>query len=425
MGLMDRLKRAFNAFVSFDKEVNSIAYQDIGYSSSYRPDRFYFSGGNERSIIASVYTRIAIDVSNIDFRQVVLDDKGNYESEVDSSLNRCLKLEANKDQASRFFMRNIVQSMFDTGVAVVVPVDTKDGKDIYTDEVYSDDIITLRVGTVETWYPDYVSVNLYDDRSGQIKTITVPKRNVAVVENPFYNITNNGCSVLSRLIKALNLMDIIDSKNGSGKLDLIIQLPYIVKTDARKKQARDRYKEIEDQLATSKYGVAYTDGTEKITQLNRPVDNNLQARVEYLTSMLFSQLGVSQSVLDGTADEKTMMNYFSRTIKPVASAIVEETTRKWISATAYTQRQRIMCFHDPFQLVPVEKIADMGDKFIRNEIMTANEIRQKIGLLPIKNGTADELRNPNMPQPETKPQTNVGDVQTVVTPLIRKVGGQE
>lgn len=397
MGLFDRLKHAWNAFTANDKdELYTAPSYNLGLSSTYRPDRLYFTRGNERSIVTAVYNRIAVDCSRVDIKHVKLDDNGRYSETINSDLNHCLTIEANKDQASKAFIQDIVESLFDEGCIAIVPIDTT----LNINKTSAYDIQTMRTGRIITWYPDYIQVNVYNDRTGNRENILMPKKDVAIIENPLYSIMNERNSVLQRLIRKLNILDAIDEQSGSGKLNLIIQLPYVVKTETRKTQAESRQKEIEKQLVDSKYGIAYIDGTEKITQLNRSIDNNLMSQIEYLTSMLYSQLGITQAVLDGTADEKTMLNYMNRTVTPVVSAIVEEMKRKFLTQTARSQGQDIMFFNDPFKLMPVSNLADIADKFTRNEIMSSNEIRQIIGLKPINDPKADELRNKNLNAPE-------------------------
>lgn len=408
MGFLDRLTHAWNAFIGED-EKRSTRYPDYGYGSFYRPDRTILSRGNERSIITSIYTRMAIDVSSINIRHVKLDDRDRYIENVDSYLDYCLKIEANKDQQSRAFMLDVVMSLFDEGSVAIVPIDTN--RDIDTGAF---DIMSMRTAKIVQWYPDHIQVNVYNDQTGKREDLTFPKSKVAILENPFYSVMNEKNSILQRLIRKLNLLDVIDEQSGSGKLDLIIQLPYVVKSDARREQADKRRKDIEEQLTGSKYGIAYTDGTEKITQLNRSVENNLLKQIEYLMSMLFSQLGVTQSVLDGTADEKTMLNYMNRTIEPIISTIVLEMDRKFISKTARTQKQALKYFNDPFKLTPMTNLADIADKFTRNEILSSNEIRQLVGFMPVNDPAADELRNKNLnpakdaqPSPTVSEETNV------------------
>lgn len=385
----DRLQHAWNAFLNKDPTLGN-TYG--GSMSSYRPDRIRLSRGNEKSIVTTVYNRIALDVSQITYKHVQLDDNMRYLSDLNTGLNNCLTLEANKDQISRSFFQDIVLSMFDEGVVAIVPIDTT--LDPYVTGAY--DIDSMRTGQVIDWFPDKVKVRVYNDRTGKKEDILVPKSITAIVENPFYAIMNEPNSTSQRLIRKLNLLDVIDEQSGAGKLDLIIQLPYVIKTDARRNQANLRRKEIEDQLAGSKYGIAYTDGTEHITQLNRSVNNNLMTQIEYLTTMLYSQLGITQSILDGTADDKTMLNYYNRVIEPIASAIVDEMKRKFLTKTARSQNKSIVFFRDPFKLVPVNEIAEIADKFTRNEIMSTNEIRQIVGMHPVNDPKADELRNKNL-----------------------------
>ncbi len=388
-----RLRHAWNAFTA-----NESFYPryDIGPSYSYRPDRPIFSRGNERSIVTSVYNRIALDVASVSIQHVRLDEDGRFSDEMkDSSLNKCLNLEANLDQTGRAFIHDVVVSMLDEGCVAIVPVDT----DIDPKEG-SFKIETMRTGKILEWYPEYVKLQVYNQRTGNKELIIQPKSTVAIIENPFYAVMNEPNSTLQRLIRKLNILDAIDEQSGSGKLNLIIQLPYVIKTEARRQQAENRRKDIEDQLAGSKYGVAYTDGTEHVVQLNRPVDNNLMNQIEYLTSMLYSQLGLTQGIMDGSADEKTMLNYETRIVEPIASAIVDEMRRKFLTKTARSQKQSILFFKDPFRLVPVSSLAEIADKMTRNEIMTSNEIRQKIGLKPSKDPKADELRNSNLSVPK-------------------------
>lgn len=397
-----RIKHAWNAFVNKDP-TNS--YRDNGTGSYYRPDRTRLSRGNDRSIVTSVFNRIALDVAAIDIKHCRLDDNERYKETINSSLNDCLTLSTNIDQTSRAFIQDVVMSMFGEGCVALVPVDTT----LNPNETGSFDILSMRTGKIIEWYPTKVKVNLYNDRTGKREDICINKSAVAIVENPLYAVMNEPNSTLQRLFRKLTLLDVIDEQSSSGKLDLIIQLPYIVKSEARKKQANDRRQEIERQLTGSKYGIAYTDGTEKITQLNRPVENNLMKQIEYLTSMLYSQLGITQAVLDGTADEKTMLNYNSRTIEPIISAIVDEMKRKFLTKTARKQKQTIMFFRDPFKLVPVNNIAEIADKFTRNEILTSNEIRQIIGFKPSDDPKADKLVNSNISQPNDSPDEEYQD----------------
>lgn len=385
-----RLKNAWNAFFNRDP---TREMRDIGVSYSYRPDRVRFSRGNERSIVTSVYNRIALDVASITIQHVRLDENGRFTSVINSGLNNCLTLEANIDQTGRAFIQDIVMSMFDEGCVAIVPVDTDRDP-----EKGSFEINTMRTGEIIEWYPRHVKVRVYNDRIGQKEDIIMSKESVAIIENPLYAVINEPNSTMQRLIRKLNLLDYIDEQSGSGKLDLIIQLPYVIKTEARRAQADQRRRDIEAQLSGSKYGIAYTDGTERITQLNRPVENNLLKQIEYLTTLLYSQLGITTTVLDGTADEKTMLNYNNRTIEPIVSSIVDAMKRTFLTKTARSQLQSIMFFKDPFKLVPVADLAEIADKFTRNEIMSSNEIRQIIGMKPSDDPRADELRNKNLNQ---------------------------
>lgn len=387
-----RLKHAWNAFTNKDPTGPS---GDSGAGFYYRPDRPRFTRGNERSIVTSVYNRIALDVASININHVRLDDNDRFTSIISSGLNECLTLNANIDQTGRGFIQDIVMSMLDEGSVAIVPVDTTFDPKI----TGSYDINSMRTGKILEWKPKDVKVRLYNDRTGQKEEIWLPKSMVGIIENPLYAVMNEPNSTMQRLIRKLNLLDAVDEQSGSGKLDLIIQLPYVIKTEARKQQAENRRKQIEDQLAGSKYGIAYADGTEKITQLNRPIENNLLKQVEYLTNMLYSQLGISQAVMEGTADEKQMLNYNNRTIEPIISAIVDEMKRKFLTKTARSQKQSIMFFRDPFKLVPVENVAEIADKFTRNEIMTSNEFRQVIGMKPSDDPKADQLRNANISEP--------------------------
>lgn len=389
MGISDRLQHAWNAFMNRDPTYN---YQDLGNSYSIRPDRPRFTRGNERSIVTSVYNRIALDVSAISIQHVRLDDNGRFKEQMNTSLNSCLTLSANTDQTGRAFIQDAVMSMLDEGCVAIVPIDTT------TDPNISDsyDILTMRTAKILDWYPNHVRIRVYNEKIGRQEETIVPKKMVAIVENPLYAVINEPNSTMQRLVRKLGLLDVTDEQTASGKLDLIIQLPYVIKTEARRQQAEERRKSIEMQLAGSKYGIAYTDGTERITQLNRSLENNLMKQIEYLTSMLYSQLGITQSILDGTADEKTMLNYYSRTIEPIISAIVDEMKRKFLTKTARSQHQSIVFFRDPFKLVPVNNIAEIADKFTRNEIMTSNEIRQIVGMKPSNDPKADKLINSNL-----------------------------
>lgn len=391
MGLMDRFQSAWNAFMN--KDPTMTRYRDIGIGSSYRPDRPRFTRGSEKTIVTSVYNRLAMDVAAVTFEHVRLDENGRFISIINSGLNNCLTIEANKDQTGRAFIQDVVMSMFDEGVVAILPVDTT--TDPYVSGSY--DIRSMRTAQILEWYPDNVRLKAYNDRTGFKQEIIVPKASVCIIENPLYAVMNEPNSTLQRLIRKLALLDVIDEESGSGKLDLIIQLPYLIKSTARKQQAEERRKDIEMQLASSKYGVAYTDGTEHITQLNRPLENKLMSQIEYLTSMLYSQLGITTSVMDGTADEQAMLNYQNRSVEPVATAIVDEMKRKFLTKNARTRNESIYYFRDPFRLVPVSQLADIADTFTRNEIMSSNEFRQIIGLKPSDNPRADELINKNMP----------------------------
>ena len=391
--LISRLKHGWNAFMNRDP--TNTNFRDFGASYSYRPDRVRFSGGNEKSIVTSVYNRIAMDAAQIDIKHVQLDDDERYVTTIDSGLNNCLTVEANIDQTGRAFLQDVFMSMLDEGCIAIVPTDTTLNPKVTS----SYDILTMRTGKIIDWYPDKVRVRLYNEQTGKREEVLLPKKMVAIVENPLYAVINERNSTMQRLIRKLNLLDAIDEQSGAGKLDLIIQLPYTIKSEARRKQAEDRRKDIENQLAGSKYGIAYTDATEHVTQLNRSLDNNLMKQIEYLTSMLYSQLGITQAVLDGTADEKTMLNYYNRTIEPIVSAVVDEMKRKFLTKTARSQNKSIAYFRDPFGLVPISDIAEIADKFSRNEIMTSNEIRQKIGMKPSDDPKADQLINSNISQP--------------------------
>ena len=387
--LGSRLRHAWNAFLNRDPPGKS--YYGGGYS--YRPDRVRMNRGNDRTILTAIYTRIAMDASAITINHVSLDENGRYDSTVESGLNSCLNLSANKDQTGRALRYDLFLSMLDEGVVALVPVDMD-----YDPATGRMDIESLRVGKVKEWYPDHVRVELYNDRTGQKEEITLPKDRVALIENPFYAVMNEPNGTVQRLIRKLNLMDVIDEQVGSGKLDLIIQLPYVVKSEARKQQAENRRREIEDQLAGSKYGIAYTDGTEHITQLNRSLENNLLKTVEYLTNMAYSQLGITPEIMNGTATDTVMTNYENRTIEPIVAAAVDELKRKFLTKEQREGGESIFYFRDPFKLAPVSMVAEMADKFTRNEIMTSNEFRQVIGMKPSKDPKADELRNSNISQ---------------------------
>lgn len=389
--IRSRLKRAFNVFANGDQS-EEIHHIYGGYASSLRPDRPRFSRGNERSIVTAIFNRIALDVASIDIRHVDLDEEGRYLSDRPSRLNNCLTVEANIDQTSRAFLQDIVMSLMDEGCIAVVPVDTYD--DPIQTESY--DIISMRVAKIVKWYPQHVTVRLYDDRDGQHKEITIRKSLVAIIENPLYAVVNEPNSTLQRLVRKLSLLDQVDSETASGKLNMIIQLPYTIKSEARRKQADERRAAIEDQIAHSPYGIAYADATEHITQLNRSLDNNLLSQIEYLTDQLYGQLGLTKDIMNGTANEQDMLNYQNRTIEPIIAAIADEFKRKFLTKTGRTQGQSIEYFRDPFRLMPVSQIAEIADKFVRNTIMTPNEMRQKIGMKPVDNPMADELRNPNL-----------------------------
>ena len=388
-----RLKHAWNAFFSNRDPTSSYKNTGIGYS--YRPDRVRLTRGNERSIVTSVYNRIALDASAIDIIHARLDDNDRFTSIIDSGLNNCLTVEANIDQTGRSFFQDVVMSMLDEGCVAIVPVDTTFDPTVSG----SYDVNTMRTGKILEWYPSHVKVKVYNEKTGKKDDIILTKSMVAIIGNPLYAVINEPDSTMQRLIRKLNLLDVIDEQSGSGKLDLIIQLPYVIKTEARRQQAEQRRKDIEMQLSGSKYGIAYTDGTERITQLNRSVENNLMKQIEYLTNMLYSQLGITQTILDGTADDKTMLNYYNRTIEPIVSAIVDEMKRKFLTKTARSQKQSILFFRDPFKLVPVSELAEIADKFTRNEIMSSNEIRQIVGMKPSDDPKADELRNKNLSEP--------------------------
>ena len=424
MSFGSRLKHAWNAFTG-NIQMN---YRDLGMSYPYRADRPRMSRGNERSIVTSVYNRIALDVAALNVQHVRLDENGRFLSVIDDGLNNCLTLEANVDQTARSFVQDVVISMFDEGSVAIVPVDTTTDPNVSG----SYDIQSLRVGQILDWYPQYIRTRVYNEQTGRKEDIVVPKSAVAIIENPLYAVINEPNSTMQRLIRKLNLLDVIDEQSGSGKLDLIIQLPYVIKTEARRQQAENRRKDIESQLSGSKYGIAYTDGTEHITQLNRSVNNNLMSQIEYLTSMLYSQLGITQSILDGTADEKTMLNYNNRTIEPIISAIVDEMKRKFLTKTARSQHQSISFFRDPFKLVPVNDIAEIADKFTRNEIMTSNEIRQVVGMKPSEDPRADELRNKNLSAPsgsnqqsEEMPIAEVDSIGDSASDLDDKISKQK
>ena len=398
-----RLKHAWNVFLNKNPPNY---YRDAGGGYYYRPDRPRLTRGNERSIVTSVYNRIALDAASVTVQHVRLDENGRFLSAIESGLNNCLTLEANIDQTGRAFIQDVVMSMFDEGCVAIIPIDTTFDPNI----TGSYDIQSMRTGKILEWHPKHIKAQVYNERTGAKEDIMVPKNVAAIVENPLYAVINEPNSTMQRLIRKLNLLDVIDEQSGSGKLDLIIQLPYIIKTEARRQQAENRRADIENQLAGSKYGIAYTDGTERITQLNRPAENNLMSQIEYLTSMLYSQLGITTSILDGSADEKTMLNYNNRTIEPILSAIADEMKRKFLTKTARSQFQSISFFRDPFKLVPVTEISEIADKFTRNEIMTSNEIRQVIGMKPSDDPKADELRNKNLSRPKDDGSGAANDV---------------
>ena len=397
MDLITRIQRGWNAFRNRDPTTD---YRDYGESYYYRPDRPMFTRGNERSIATSVYNRIALDASSIVIQHVRLDKNSRFSSVINSGLNNCLNLDANLDQTGRAFLQDVVMSMLDEGCVALIPVIT----DSNPDTTNSYDILSMRTGRIIEWRPAHVKVRAYNELTGRKEDLILPKSAVAIVENPLYAVINEPNSTMQRLIRKLSLLDVTDEQTASGKLDLIIQLPYVIKTPARQQQAEDRRKAIEMQLASSKYGIAYTDGTERITQLNRPAENNLMKQIEYLTNLLYSQLGITQTIMDGTADDKTMLNYYSRTIEPIVSAIVDELKRKFLTKTARSQGQSIMFFRDPFKLVPVNDLAELADKFTRNEIMTSNEIRQIVGMKPSDDPKADELKNSNIAESKQEAQ---------------------
>jgi len=409
------LKHAWNVFTNQDVREKA---RPSNYGGSYgsRPDRLRLRIPNERSIISSIYTRLSIDVASVDMRHVRLDEEKRYIGDIESGLNNCLTVEANIDQAARAFRQDIAMTLFDRGVAALVPVDTS----INPEQTGGFDILTLRVGEIITWYPEHVRINVYNEKTGNRQEITLHKSAVAIVENPLYSVMNEPNSTLQRLLHKLNLLDVIDEQSASGKLDLIIQLPYVIKSESRRQQAEQRRADIEFQLKGSQYGIAYTDGTEKITQLNRPAENNLMSQIEYLMEMLYSQLGLTDEVMKGTADEKAMLNYWNRTIEPILTAMVEAMRRSFLTKTARTQKQTVLFFRDPFRLVPVENIAEIADKFTRNEIMTSNEMRQVVGMAPHPDPKADQLLNSNMPQGSPTP-TGVTTEQDRIDSELAKI----
>jgi hypothetical protein len=394
MKFMERAIKAishgWNAFVNLDR---TNPFQSTGTSYGSRPDRTYFRTGNDRTIVQSIYNRIAIDVADLTLKHVRLDEQGRYSEDINSGLNNCLTVEANIDQAARHFRQDMIQTLFDEGVIAVVPVDTTMNPNL----TGGYDILTMRTGRIVKWQPEHVAVHLYNEQIARREDVVVAKSFTAIIENPLYAVMNEPSSTLQRLIRKLSLLDAVDEQSSSGKLDMIIQLPYVIKSDSRRAQAEQRRKDIEFQLKGSQYGIAYTDGTEKITQLNRPSENNLLKQVEYLTELLYSQLGITKDVMDGTADPKVMQNYYNRTIKPIAQAVVEAMRRSFLTKTARSQGQSIEFFRDPFANIPVDQLAEIADKFTRNEIMSSNEIRQGIGMIPSKDKNADKLRNSNMP----------------------------
>ena len=399
MGLIDRFRNAWNVF----KNKDPTWHVDTGPGYGLRPDRMRFSRGNERSIITSVFNKIAMDVASIPIKHVRTDDEGRFSEEIKSDLNNCLTLEANLDQTSRAFIQDAVQSMFDEGCVAIVPTDTDDEPtDSGNFSVY-----TMRTGRIIEWFPAHVKVNIYNERTGQREDVIVPKASTAIVENPMYSVMNEPSSTMQRLARKLALLDVVDEQASSGRLDMIIQLPYVIKTQARREQAEIRRKDIQRQLADGPYGIAYTDGTEKIIQLNRPVENNLMTQIEYLTNLLLSQIGITQEIMDGSADPKVMQNYYVRIIEPILSAFVDEMKRKFLTKTARTQGQSLMFFRDPFKLIPSSEIAEIADKMIRNQIMSPNEMRQKLGIKPSEDPKADELRNPNISEPAVEAEEEV------------------
>lgn len=408
MKFIERLRHAWDAFKNEDSPFWNMTYVPTGSGSSYRPDQVVITRSNEKSIISSVFNRIAIDVSNISFQHIETDDSERFISVVDDSLNRCLTRYSNKDQISRFFFRDAVTSMFDNGAVALVPIDTS--RNPITNEEY--DIYSIRVAQIVHWYPDAITVNIYNDKTGLKQQATIPKKIAAIIQNPFYLVMNEPNSILKRLIRKLNILDSIDEQSGSGKMNMIIQLPYLVKTELKKNQAEERRKLIEEQLTNSKYGIAYTDATEKIIQLNRPLENNMMSQIEYLTNMLFGQLGITQSILEGTADEKTMINYMNRTVNPIALEIADEMERKFV----FGDHQKIACFTDPFKLAPIETVAEAGYKLTTTAVMSPNEVRQMLGLKPVDSSEADQLRNRNLnaSDKETFASTNESELEKLL-----------
>ena len=388
-----RLKHAFNAFMNRDPTVYSA--NGVGPSYNYRPDRPRLTRGNERTIVTSIFNRIALDVASININHCILDENGRFSSIKDSGLNNCLNIEANLDQTGRAFIQDVVMSLLDEGCVAIVPIDTT----FNPNDTMGFDILSMRTGKILEWYPAHVKVRVYNERTGNKEDIILPKKTVGIVENPLYAVINEPNSTMQRLIRKLSLLDMVDEQSSSGKLNMVVQLPYVVKNQARIEQAEKRRKDIEMQLSQSKYGIAYIDGTEKITQLNKTLENNLLGQIEYLTDMVYSQLGITKEILSGTANEQTMLNYTNQCIEPILSAIVDEMKRKFLSKTARSRSQTIMFFRDPFRLVPINNMAELADKLTRNEIMTSNEIRQKIGMPPSDDPKADMLVNSNISQP--------------------------
>ena len=413
--------RLIHAWDVFRNREPTADYWDTGPGYAQRPDRPRLTKGNERSIVTAIYNRIAIDVASINISHCKVDDNDRFVEPVKSSLNSCLNLEANLDQTGRAFMQDVVMSMLDEGCVAIVPVDTS----LDPTQTDSYDILSMRTGKILEWFPEHILVRVYNEKTGRQEDIKIPKRMAAIIENPLYAVINEPNSTMQRLVRKLNLLDLIDEQSGSGKLDLIIQLPYVIKSPARKRQAEARRKSIEEQLSGSKYGIAYTDGTERITQLNRPIENNLMKQIEYLTDMLYGQLGISKAILDGTASEQELLNYHTRTVEPIISAIVDEMKRKFLTKTARSQNKTIKFFRDPFKLVPIGSIADIADKFTRNEIMTSNEIRQVIGMKPSDDPKADELRNSNLNHPDEKQSTEQSSEPQSIESNISRILGNE
>lgn len=422
MGLLNRFRKAWNAFVGLDPFIrdeynNYSRYVDLGPGSQYHPEKTLFYHKNDQSIVGAIYNRIAIDCSSIVLNHVRLDEQGRFEEIITSGLNECLSLSTNLDQTAKMFIRDLVISMLEEGNVAIVPIDTENTPD--STESY--DIYTMRVGKIIEWYPQHVKVEVYNELTGHKVELVKPKDQIAIIENPLYAIMNDRHSMLQRLANKLSLLDIVEEKTGSDRLDLIVQLPYVIKTEERRKQAERRKTDIEDQLSNSKFGIAYTDGTEKITQLNRPVENNILKSVEYYTSMVYSQLGMTDEIMKGTADEKAMLNYINRTVQPIMDTIVDEMKRKFLTKTARTQKQSIMYFNEPFKLVPIQNIADIADKFTRNEIMSSNEMRQIVGLKPVKDPKADELRNKNLNEQEGQGFANTTKVNNSEHNIVPEV----